>query len=96
MKIETKYDIGQRFWVIYKEHDHVAIYDTEIQYIDFCKDGIRYVDKEYNDHEESEIVLYEDTEQMAERIKEILDEIEQEEEKRKKQQESINVYFDEE
>ena len=38
MKIETKYDIGQRIWIVYEHKGEAHIYEDEIVEICFAKD----------------------------------------------------------
>ena len=76
MKIETKYDIGQRIWIVYEHKGEAHIYEDEIAEICFAKDEILYFLKKGCDEvEEKDIILYEDTESLINKIKEIMKEI---------------------
>ncbi len=75
MQIKSKYDIGQRVWVVYKNQGEVSVYDDYIDEI--CVNNekqIYYILKNVcTDREENEIILYEDTETLVKKIKEILE-----------------------
>ena len=84
MEIKTKYNIGDRVWVVYeptyrKNGSHqftgeVAVYDTYIESISIEKDGIMYFTEEM-DYKEEDLVLYEDKDKLLERIETIMKEI---------------------
>ena len=79
MKIETKYEIGNRIWIVYKSQGVVCIDDDYISYIIY-DDKIRYnTGKTYKEVNEDEIILYNDTEKLSKRIKELMQEINEEE-----------------
>lgn len=75
MQIKSKYEIGQRIWVVYENQGEVSVYDDYIDEI--CvnnKKKIYYILKNTCiDKEEKDIVLYEDTETLVQKIKEILE-----------------------
>lgn len=75
MQIKSKYEIGQRIWVVYKKQGEVSVYDDYIDEI--CVNNekqIYYILKNVcTDREENEIILYEDTETLVKKIKEILE-----------------------
>ena len=79
MQIKSKYDIGQRIWVVYENQGEVSVYDDYIDEI--CMNNekkIYYILKKVCiDREEKDIVLYEDTETLVQKIKEILRESEE-------------------
>ena len=79
MKINTKYEIGQRVWVFYKNQGEASVYDDYIDEI--CVNNqkqIYYILKNACiDRVEEEIVLYEDKETLVEKIKGILKESEE-------------------
>ena len=43
MKIESKYEIGTEFWVIYKEGRGIVVYKDKIKEIVVLRDGIEYI-----------------------------------------------------
>lgn len=88
MKLETKYNIGDRIWVVYEPiinnqyikdtpAGEVSVYDDYIDTIDIDKDGIRYLLKysDYTDAKEEDIILYNDTDKLINKIKELMNEI---------------------
>ena len=79
MQIKSKYEIGQRIWVVYEDQREVSVYDDYIDEI--CVNNekqIYYILKNACiDREEKDIVLYEDTETLVQKIKEILRESEE-------------------
>lgn len=81
MKIETKYDVGQHIWVVDECKKEVSVYDDYIVTIVQEIDNLYYCSKEaYNEYKEDEIIPYEDTNKLVEKIKEILKKIEGEKE----------------
>lgn len=82
MEIKTKYEIGQRVWIAYENKGEACVYDDYIEEICVNDDGINYMLKEACiDGKEEEIILYEDTDKLVERIKQIMQEIREEESK---------------
>ena len=79
MQIKSKYDIGQRIWVVYENQGEVSVYDDYIDEI--CVNNekqIYYILKNACiDREEKDIIFYEDTNRLVEKIKEILKESEE-------------------
>lgn len=88
MKIETKYNIGDRVWVVYEpiinnEYIHnepageLSVYDDYINTIEIDEDGIHYLLKysDYTELGEKDIILYDDTEKVLKRIKQLMEEI---------------------
>ena len=75
MQIKSKYDIGQRIWVVYENQGEVSVYDDYIDEI--CVNNekqIYYILKNACiDREEKDIILYEETETLVKKIKEILE-----------------------
>ena len=84
MKIETKYNIGEHIWVIYEarinnEYCHnmptgeVSVYDAYIDSISKYKDGLMYFcnDGNYTELHEEDIILYEETDKLVAKIKEL-------------------------
>ena len=75
MKIETKYNIGDRVWVVYENQGEVCVYDTEITDIFIDKDGINYYGKEGTDYLEDLLISYNEKDKLLERILSIMNEI---------------------
>ena len=79
MNIKTKYEIGTHIWVVYKDSGVVSIYDDYIGWIAY-EDYLYYGLKETcNDINEEDIVLYEETDKLAEKIKQLMLEIREKE-----------------
>ena len=82
MTIKTKYEIGQRVWIIYENQGEACIYDDYIDEICMGENGLYYMIKEACiDRAEEDIVLYEDTDKLVEKIKQIMKEIRNKESK---------------
>ena len=80
MTIKTKYEIGQRVWIIYENQGEACIYDDYIDEIWIGENGLYYMVKEACiDRAEEDIVLYEDTDKLVEKIKQIMQEIREKE-----------------
>lgn len=74
MIIKSKYEIGQRVWVVYenKKEKEVCVYDDFIEQISVNEDGINYLlDKACEYVKEDEVILYEKTDKLVEKIKQI-------------------------
>ena len=85
MKIETKYNIGDHIWVIYEARinneycrnmptGEISIYDAYIDSISKYKDGLMYFcnDGNYTELHEEDIILYEETDKLVAKIKELM------------------------
>lgn len=82
MFIQTKYEIGQRVWIVYENRGEVCVYDDYIDEICIGENGLYYMLKEASiDETEANIVLYEDTDKLVEKIKQIMQEIRDKESK---------------
>lgn len=82
MEIKTKYEIGQRVWVVYEHQGEVCVYDDYIDEICIGENGLYYMLKEACiDRAEEDIVLYEKTDKLIEKIKQIMKEIRDKESK---------------
>lgn len=82
MVIQTKYEVGQRVWIIYEDRGEVCIYDDYIIEICVGKDGLCYMLRDYcDDVAEEDIVLYDETDKLVEKIKQIMEEIRDKESK---------------
>lgn len=82
MIIKSKYEIGQRAWIVYENRGEACIYDDYIDEICIGENGLYYMVKEACiDRAEEDIVLYEDTDKLVEKIKQIMQEIREKESK---------------
>ena len=82
MKIQTKYEIGDKVWIVYENRGEACVYDDYIDEIFVNDEGINYMlRKACIDGKEEDIILYEDTDKLVERIKQIMQEIREEESK---------------
>lgn len=80
MEIKTKYEIGQRIWVVYEDRGEVCVYDDYIDEICVNDNGMYYMLREACiDRAEQDIVLYEDTDKLIEKIKQVMQEIREKE-----------------
>lgn len=82
MTIKTKYEIGQRVWIIYENQGEACIYDDYIDEICIGENGLYYMVKEACiDRAEEDIVSYDDTDKLVEKIKQTMQEIRDKESK---------------
>ena len=82
MTIQTKYEIGQRVWIAYENKGEVCVYDDYIDEICISESGLYYMLKEASiDQTEPNIVLYENTDKLVEKIKQIMEDIRKKESK---------------
>lgn len=89
MKLETKYNIGDRIWVVYEpilnnqfHHNEpageISVYEDTINSIEIYDDGILYfleVADIIEGLKEEDIILYDDTDKLINKIKELMNEI---------------------
>ena len=75
MEIKTKYNIGDRVWIVYEDRGEVSVYDTWIDSIGYDKEGLTYYTRELNDYSEEAIILYKEKDKLLERIETIMKEI---------------------
>ena len=81
MEIKTKYEIGQRVWIVYRNRGEVCVCDDYIIEICVGKDRLCYMLEDYcDDVAEENIILYDETDKLVEKIKQIAEEIKNEEE----------------
>ena len=74
MRLETKYNIGDKIWVVYLDRGEVSVFDDIIKEINILEDGIEYwCDKARDAIKENEIVKYEDEIGLVNKIKELLE-----------------------
>ena len=72
MKVETKYEIGQKIWVVYSNNGEAAVYQDTIDEICINKAGLLYLTKiAYVELEEDEIIPYQNDSRLLSKIKEI-------------------------
>ena len=74
MKIETKFNIGDRVWIVYDYKGEVHVYYDEIDSITIEKNGkllIWFKDSDAMDVYEEGLIEYEDLKTLAERILEL-------------------------
>ena len=76
MTIQTKYEIGQRVWIVYENRGEACVYDDYIDEIFVNDEGINYMLREACiDGKEEDIIPYEDTDKLVEKIKQIMEDI---------------------
>ena len=81
MVIETKYNIGDRVWVVDEVTNgedvpyEIEVYSEEIRYISYENELIYHVGEGCVEFREDEVIPYENLEKLAKKIKEIDDRI---------------------
>lgn len=88
MNIKTKYNIGDRVWIVYEaiinnQYHHnmpageVSVYDDTICSIEIGKEGTFYLLEKADciDVKEDEIILYDETDKLLTKIQELMNEI---------------------
>ena len=69
IKIQTKYEIGQKVWVIYEKDKEICLFSDEIIEIITNKNGISYfLNLCDEDIKENDIISYENTDLLLEKI----------------------------
>lgn len=73
MDIKTKYNIGDKVWIVYENNGEVCIFSDIIDsYLISEDETIIYVkDSDCVDLKEDDVILYDDTEALIEKIMEI-------------------------
>lgn len=74
MKIETKFNIGDRVWIVYEYKGEVNVYSDEIDSITIEKSGkllIWFKDSDAMDVYEEDLIRYEDLKTLSERVLEL-------------------------
>lgn len=79
MKIETKYEIGQHIWFVYESQKEVCIYDDYIAWVSYEDELLYGLKESCNDIKEEDVILYEDTESLINKIKKVMEEIREKE-----------------
>lgn len=75
MKIETKYSIGDRVWVVYENQGEVSVYDTIVEEIVFNNKETYYYGKEAIDIYEPNMIPYNDSDELYNKIIDLMNEI---------------------
>ncbi len=77
MKIETNFDIGDKIWVVYEHRGIVNVYSDTIDSMSISEEGVSVwlKDSDALDLKEDDVILYEDTERLLKKIKELDNEI---------------------
>lgn len=86
MVIKTKYEIGQHIWAVYECKGTVEVYDDYIGWVSYDDKLVYGLAESCNDLEEKNVILYEDKEGLANRIKEVMEEIRKKEQSNKQTQ----------
>lgn len=74
VKIETKFNIGDRVWIVYENRGEVNVYSDEIDSMTIENSGrllIWFKDSDAMDVYEEELIEYNDLKKLAEKILEI-------------------------
>ena len=81
MNIKTKYDVGIHVWIVYEHNGEVHVYEDEIVNIVIDENKkLLYCSKcAYEEFEEKDIILYEELDKMAEKVKETMQKIKEKE-----------------
>ena len=80
MNIKTKYEIGQRVWIVYKNKGEVCAYCEPVINIVIDENGFYYcTDNSYDEIKEENIILEDDKDKLFEKIKQLMKEIDEEE-----------------
>lgn len=80
MKIETKYEIGDKIWIVYEGNHVVELYDDVIAEIGVDEDkNIIYYTSLCEDLKEDEIILYDEKDKLLQTIKELMKNIKEKE-----------------
>ena len=75
MKIESKYEIGTEFWVIYKEGRGIVVYKDKIKEIVVLRDGIEYIGEDTLDGVREEDIIIDDKDILYEAMNRMVGEI---------------------
>ena len=81
MNIKTRYEVGTHIWIVYENNGEVHVYDDEIVNIVIDSDKqLLYCSKcGYEEFKEEEVILYEELDKMAEKVKQVMLEIREKE-----------------
>ena len=79
MLIQTKYAMGQRIWIVYKNKGEVCLYCEAISEIAFNTEKLCYITYSCNEIQEKDVILENDKDKLFEAIQKIMKEIDEEE-----------------
>ncbi len=80
MNIKTKFEIGQKIWIVYKNKGEVHMYCEPIEYIDIDKNGLIYcTENSYDEVKEEDVILEDDKDKLFNKVKQLMKEIDEEE-----------------
>lgn len=71
MKIETKFNIGERVWVVYEYNGELSVYSDVVDGFSIDNKGdltVYLKNSDYFERNESDLILYDDTEALIEKI----------------------------
>ena len=71
MKIETKFNIGERVWVVYEYNGELSVYSDVVDGFSIDNKGdltVYLKDSDYFERNEYDLILYDDTEALIEKI----------------------------
>ncbi len=91
MKIETKFNIGDRVWIAYEYNGEINIYSDEIESMIIEKGGkilAFFKNSDTFDTYEDDLILYDDTNALIERIKRLDNKIIEEQKKGQKDEDN--------
>lgn len=76
MTIKTKYNVGQRVWIVYENRGEVSVHDDHISDIIISDGDLIYGTREgYSELKEEEVILYEETDKLADKVIKTMEEI---------------------
>ena len=84
MNIKTKYEIGQRVWVVYENRGEVCVFDDVITEVCVNKEKMYYLlEASCNELKEEDIILYDEKNKLLNKIETLMQEIHKKERKEK-------------
>ena len=87
MEIKTKYEIGQKIWIVYKNKGEVCMYCEPILDIVIDRNGLVYdTENSYDEIKEEDVILEDDRGKLFKKIKKLMKEIDEEEVKVKNEE----------
>lgn len=87
MEIRTKYEIGQKIWIVYENKGEVCMYCEPILDIVIDRNGLVYgTENSYDEIKEEDIITENDKDKLFEKIKQLMKEIDEEEVKVKNEE----------
>lgn len=79
MNIKTKYEIGQHIWYVYENNGEACVFDDYIGWITYETELLYTLKESSQDLREEEVILYEESDKLVERIKQLMQEIREKE-----------------